>query len=53
MIAEDTTYQLWVNWDEHIASVRPIPGFEAVTFFSEDSFQKNLQILIQSGFQIQ
>lgn len=25
-------YQLWVNWDEHIASFQPKPGFETVTF---------------------
>lgn len=53
MIAENTTYQLWVNWDEHIASVHPTPGFEAVTFFSEENYKSNLKILIQSGFELQ
>lgn len=46
-------YQLWVNWDEHIASFQPKPGFETVTFFSQENYQANLRILLQSGFRFQ
>lgn len=53
MIAENATYQLWVNWDEHMASLRPMPGYETVTFYSEQNYQANLRLLEQSGFQIQ
>lgn len=52
MITENS-YQLWVNWDEYQASLHPVPGFETVTFCSEQNDRTNLQLLIQSGFQIQ
>lgn len=53
MITDNATYQLWVNWDEHVASLHPVPGYEAVTFCSEQNYQANLRLLEQSGFQIQ
>lgn len=53
MITENAIYQLWVNWDESIASCHPVPGYETVTFCSQENYQANLKILVQSGFQIQ
>lgn len=52
MVTEEKTYELWVNWDTHVASLRPAPGLEAVTFYSKENYEKNLEILIQSGFRI-
>jgi len=50
MIAESTHYQLWVNWDTHVASLEDVPGFEAVTFYTLESYQSNIKLLKQSGF---
>lgn len=53
MTADTNAYQLWVNWDEHIASVQPKAGYEAMNFFSQENYDTNLRILLQSGFRIQ
>lgn len=53
MTAESATYQLWVDWESHVASTSPTPGFDALTFCSEENYRANLRILIQSGFRIQ
>lgn len=53
MTTESATYQLWVNWQTHVASTSPVAGFDTVTFCSEENYQANLRILIQSGFRIQ
>lgn len=53
MTAETNRYQLWINWDEQIASFQPQAGFETVTFFSQENYDANLQILLQSGFRFQ
>lgn len=50
MIAEQTHYQLWVNWDTHEASLEQVPGFEAVTFFTLESYRSNIRLLKESGF---
>lgn len=52
MTIEISQYELWVNWDEHIASLQQKPGFESVTFFSRENLDANLRILQQSGFEI-
>ena len=52
-MTEQTNYQIWVNWNELLASLRPAPGFDAVTFFSREKYQENLSLLIQSGFRFQ
>lgn len=53
MTTETNRYQLWINWDEHIASLQPKAGFEAVNFFSQENYNTNLRILLQSGFRFQ
>lgn len=53
MAAETTMYQLWINWDDSIASFQPAPGFDALSFCSNENYQANLHILIQSGFRFQ
>lgn len=50
MTAEITQYMLWVNWETHTASLENTPGFEAVTFFTLESYQSNIKLLKQSGF---
>lgn len=50
MTAETSTYQLWINWDTHTASLEFVPDFEVVTFFSLESYQSNIKLLKQSGF---
>ena len=52
MVAENVTYQLWVNWDQRLASLLPQPGFESIIFCSYENYQANLNILMQSGFQL-
>lgn len=46
-------YQLWVNWDDHVASFQPAPGFDPVTFSTPEGYQTNLQLLLQSGFRFE
>lgn len=46
-------YRIWVNWDDHTASLRFAEGYEMLFFFSLESFQSNLRILEQSGFRFQ
>ena len=53
MTAEETDFRIWVDWERHVASLRPVAGFEMICFFSREKFQENLRILTQSGFQIQ
>ena len=53
MTAEETSYRIWVDWERHVASLRSVPGYEMICFFSRESFQENLRILTQSGFRIE
>lgn len=46
-------YKLWVDWEHHVASFHPAEGFDVVCCFSEENYQANLRILIQSGFRFQ
>lgn len=46
-------YQIWVNWDHSVVSFHPEAGFDTVYFHSEDNFNANLRILVQSGFRFQ
>ena len=50
---EETGYRIWVDWEQHRASLLPRPDFEMVCFFSQESYQENLRILTQSGFQFE
>lgn len=43
-------YRIWVNWNDHAASLQPMKDYEMLCFFSRESFQSNLRILTQSGF---
>ena len=53
MTTQPPMYQLWVNWDELIASFQPKAGFDALSFCYNENYQANLRILIQSGFRFQ
>lgn len=53
MTAEQTSFFIWVDWEHHVASLRPVDGYETLCFFSRERFQENLRILSQSGFQMQ
>ena len=50
MTTEETTYRIWVDWEHHRASLRPMEGYEMVCFFTRERYQENLRILTQSGF---
>ena len=50
MTDEDTAYRIWVDWERHAASLKPVAGYEMICFFSRESYQENLRILTQSGF---
>ena len=53
MIAEETSYRIWGDWERQIVSLQSIAGYEMVCFFSRESFRENLRILTQSGFHIE
>lgn len=53
MTAETTEYRLWVDWEREVASFHPELGFDVVSFCSQENYQANLRILIQSGFRFQ
>ena len=53
MTAEETSYQIWVDWARHVLSLQPVAGYERVCFFSREKYQENLRILTQSGFRIE
>ncbi len=53
MTDEDTAYRIWVDWEHHAASLRPVAGYEMICFFSRESYQENLRILTQSGFRFE
>ena len=46
----DASYQIWVDWAQHVASLREAEGFERICFFSRESYQQNIRILTRSGF---
>ena len=46
----DTSYRIWVDWENHVASLREAEGFERICFFSRESYQENIRILTRSGF---
>ena len=50
MIADGTHYEIWVNWETHTASLARMEDFEALSFFTEESYQSNIKLLKQSGF---
>ena len=50
MTDEDTAYRIWVDWEGHAVSLRPVAGYEMIWFFSREGYQENLRILTQSGF---
>lgn len=50
---DTANFQLWVNWDDHVASFRPAEGFDPVTFPTEEGYRANLQLLEQSGFRFE
>lgn len=53
MTAEQTAFRIWVDWEHHRASLQPLADYEMLCFFSRESYQENLRILTQSGFQIE
>lgn len=46
-------YQLWVNWDSHVASFQPVPGYDPVTFPTREGYQANVRLLEQSGYRFE
>ena len=50
MTAEETDFRIWVDWERHVASLRPVAGYEMICFFSRESYQENIRILTRSGF---
>ncbi len=46
-------YCIWVDWENHVASLHQVSGFEKLCFFSRESYQANLRILTQNGFRFQ
>ncbi len=48
-----TGYQLWINWDHEVVSFHPESDFDVVYFHTQDNYQANLRILVQSGFRFQ
>ena len=53
MTEQAVGYQIWVNWDHCVVSFHPENGFDLVYFHSEDNYQANIRILVQSGFRFQ
>lgn len=53
MTTEAADYRLWIDWDQQIASFHPVNGFDSVCFYSQENYQANLRILLQSGFRFQ
>ena len=53
MADAERTYCIWVDWERHCASLRPVAGYEKVCFFSREAYQENLKILSRSGFQFE
>lgn len=53
MNMEVDSYRLWVDWEGHAVSLRPVEGYEMICFFSREGYQENLRILTQSGFRLQ
>ena len=53
MNMEVDSYRLWVDWEGHAVSLRPVEGDEMICFFSREGYQENLRILTQSGFRLQ
>lgn len=53
MTTEAAGYRLWVNWEREIASFHPVSGFDVVYFCTQENYQANLRILVQSGFRFQ
>ena len=50
MTVETIQYHLWIDWENHRASTDAVPGFEVLTFYSQESYQSNIKLLRQSGF---
>ena len=53
MNMEVDSHRLWVDWEGHAVSLRPVAGYEMICFFSREGYQENLRILTQSGFRLQ
>lgn len=53
MKPEGSTYYLWIDWEEKIASFHEMAGCEPLPFCSQESYQANIWILLQSGFRFQ
>lgn len=53
MTTEETSYRIWVDWENHVASLHPVAGYEMICFFSRENYQANLRILTQSGFRFE
>ena len=34
MTDEDTAYRIWVDWERHAVSLKPVAGYEMICFFS-------------------
>lgn len=49
-MADENAYRIWVDWENHVASLTSVRGFEMICFFSRESYQENLRILTSSGF---
>ena len=53
MNAPREIYQIWIDWEQAIASFHPISGYERIRFDSEENYQAKVHILVQAGFRFQ
>lgn len=52
MTTETTHYDLWVNWDACAVSRTLVEGYDQLTFCAPENREANLELLLQSGFQL-
>ena len=53
MTAEETGYQIWIDWERQVVSLENTAGYEMLCFFSREKYQENLRILTESGFRVE
>lgn len=51
-MGEQSSYCLWICWEEHIASFHAVEGYECLPCCTAANYQENIRLLIQSGFRI-
>lgn len=53
MNQQEKSYCLWISWEEQIASIYAVEGYDCLPCCSDENYQTNIRILMQSGFQFQ